>query len=584
MFKKVLRAYGPYKWKVLPIFFFLLVFEGLDLLVPYFFGQVVDLVYRKMEFLVILGVIGLAAGTALGRQILAILKDFYELRNIDYQLENHIQHETLEKLFQLSIGQHRDKNSGVAEATIVKGERAMKLATDTVLYQLSPLILQILVTTTALIVLDPLTGLVLATGMVIHITMSMTIGYKFIPPITKSMDMDDNDSGRHREIIGASAVIIAAAQEKQVIKQFVERLENTAIFKVKVWSQYMFWNIGRSVLGNLLRPIAVTIAVWQVSQGSYGPGHMVVILMWAGHAIANIGSIPYFHRQLLNHWGAIKNYFALLEIPPRVKMIKNPKPFSCLATGITLENVGFTYGFDNKEEGKEIKPALIGINLFIPRGVRAALVGPSGSGKSTLVNLFLRGDDPTTGQILVDGTNLRELDLYDWRSRIGFVEQQVTLFDDTIGENIKFGLNGRSKEIDEQDLDKVARLARIDKFYHRLNDGFNTVIGEDGIKLSGGERQRVGIARALIKDPNIIIFDEATSNLDTENESVIKQSIDEAVAGRTAIFIAHRLSTVRDADLIVVMDEGQVVATGTHEELLKNCGLYQKLVSLQELH
>ncbi len=583
MLRKVIEAYGPYKWKVLPIFFFLLFFEGLDLLIPYLFGWVVDLVYSKADLTTTLVVVAGAAFTSVSRQILSWLKDFYELRRIDYRLDNHIQHGTLQKLFALSMGQHRDKNSGVAGSTINKGEKAMKMATDIVLYQLSPLFLQILVTTTALIILDPLTGLVLAAGMATHITISLAIGYRFVPEITQSMDMDDNDSGRHKEIVGAMPAIIASAQEKAVTHGFMEQLEKTAFFKVKLWSMYMLWNIGRNLLGTLLRPIAVAIAVWQVHRGAYEPGHMVVVLMWAGHAIANIGALPHYHRSLLNHWGSIKNLFALLDIPPRVVLAKNPKEFSRLRKGITLQDVGFTYSALG-EDGITSKPALVGVNLFIPRGSRVALVGRSGSGKSTLVNLLLRGDDPTTGQLLVDEEDLRDLDLYTWRSKIGYVEQQVTLFDDTIGGNIKFGLNGRSNEVGEEELQQVAKQSRIDQFYHRLTKGFDTLIGEDGIKLSGGERQRVGIARALIKNPEILIFDEATSNLDTENESIIKQSIDEVVQGRTAIFIAHRLSTVRDADLIVVMDEGKVVSTGNHLELLNNCDLYCKLVKLQELH
>ncbi len=582
MFKRVLQAYGPFRRKVLPIFFFLLAFEILDLYIPYLFGRAVDLVYKQVEFKLILAVIGLAAGTSLVRQLLSQLKDFYELRKIDYRLDNYIQQGTLAKLAELSIGQHRDKSSGVAESTITKGEKAMKMATEIILYQLSPLILQIIITSVALFVLDPLTGLILASGMALHITISLLIGRRFIGPIKESMDMDDKDSGRHLEIVGAMPLIIGEAQEKRITKEFVDRLENTAIFKVKIWTNYILWNLVRNILGSLLRPAAVLVAVWQTSKGTYGPGHMVVVLMWAGHAIANIGAMPYFHRNLLNHWGSIKNYFALLDIPPRVRLAKTPLPFSGLKTGIELRDLSFSY--DPEIEGEPPKTVLKGINLFLPKGKRIALVGPSGSGKTTLVNLLRRGDDPCSGEILFDGVNLREIDLYQLRSRIGYVQQQVTLFDDTLGENIKLGLNGNVNKITNDQLDRVARQARIDQFYHRLTKGFDTLIGEDGIKLSGGERQRVSIARALVKDPDILIFDEATSNLDTENEAIIKQSIDEVVQGRTAIFIAHRLSTVRDADLIVVMDSGRIVSTGTHKELLGGCPLYKRLVKMQELH
>jgi ABC-type multidrug transport system fused ATPase/permease subunit len=241
---------------------------------------------------------------------------------------------------------------------------------------------------------------------------------------------------------------------------------------------------------------------------------------------------------------------------------------------IELQNVSFQYP-------KGERPVFENVTLTIPNGKKIAFVGFSGSGKSTIVKLLLRMYDWGSGDIKVAGKSLRDLDAQTFRQKIGYVEQHVDLFDISIRENILFGL--KNKKLSEEKLNGIVHLSRIDQFFHRLgSSGLDTIIGERGVKLSGGERQRIGIARALAKDPEILIFDEATASLDTENEKYIQEAIDESSKGRTTIIIAHRLSTIVNSDIIFVMDKGKVVGQGTHEELKTKSPEYQRLIHAQE--
>jgi subfamily B ATP-binding cassette protein MsbA len=222
-------------------------------------------------------------------------------------------------------------------------------------------------------------------------------------------------------------------------------------------------------------------------------------------------------------------------------------------------------------------PALNDINLTIRAGEMVALVGSSGSGKTTLVNLIPRFYEPTAGRILIDGVDIQSYTLRSLRSQIGMVSQDVVLFDDSIRNNIAFGREGATDE----DIVQAARLAYAHDFVERFPEGYQTVVGEKGVKLSGGERQRLAIARAILRDPPLLILDEATSALDTESERVVQLALANLMKNRTTVVIAHRLSTIQQADRIMVLARGSIVEVGTHDELLRRGGQYQRLHAMQ---
>ena len=259
----------------------------------------------------------------------------------------------------------------------------------------------------------------------------------------------------------------------------------------------------------------------------------------------------------------------LLQTPDTITEISEPLSFGGLAQSIEFKNVSFAYN-----AGTEV---LSGINLTVRRGETVAIVGPSGSGKSTLADLVPRFHDCTSGQLLIDGTDIRQYSLRQLRSHIGIVSQDTILFNDTIFNNIAFGCETAT----QQQVENAAKIANAHDFIMQLDNGYQTNIGDCGDRLSGGQRQRLCIARAILANPDILILDEATSALDTESERLVQEALNNVLANRTAIVIAHRLSTIAGADKIVVIDHGKIVETGTHKELMVQNGLYKKLVDMQ---
>jgi ATP-binding cassette, subfamily B, bacterial MsbA len=258
----------------------------------------------------------------------------------------------------------------------------------------------------------------------------------------------------------------------------------------------------------------------------------------------------------------------LIDTKTTVNDIPNPVEITEFKESITFSNVGFAYG--NKEILKDI-------NLTINKGKTIALVGPSGGGKSTLLDLIPRFSDPKSGSISIDGVDIKTISQHSLRSLMGIVNQESILFNDTIYNNIVFGRSGFTP----QDVENASKIANAHEFILKTENAYETNIGDRGIKLSGGQKQRICIARAVLANPAIMLLDEATSALDTESEKLVQESLDHLMENRTTLVIAHRLSTIQKADLIVVLEAGKIIESGTHEELLQKAGLYQKLISMQ---
>ncbi|MDF1544627.1 MAG: ABC transporter ATP-binding protein [bacterium] len=292
-----------------------------------------------------------------------------------------------------------------------------------------------------------------------------------------------------------------------------------------------------------------------------------VIAMFA--MIKPVKSLSQIHIKIQEGMAAAERIFSVLDAKEKVKDAPNAIEIGKFSQGIEYNQVGFSYN-----ESAEV---LRGISFKVNAGEVLAFVGPSGGGKSTLLDLLPRFYDPQKGQIMVDGKDIREISLKSLRGLMGIVTQETLLFNDTIRNNIAYGLNGTQQE----KVEEAARMANAHGFISQLEHGYDTQVGNRGVKLSGGQRQRVAIARALLKDPQILIFDEATSALDTESEILVQEAINRLMINRTSLVIAHRLSTIKNADRIIVIDDGRVVQEGTHDQLMAEQGLYGRLYNMQ---
>ncbi|HVK42111.1 MAG TPA: ABC transporter transmembrane domain-containing protein [Phenylobacterium sp.] len=325
-------------------------------------------------------------------------------------------------------------------------------------------------------------------------------------------------------------------------------------------------------LMTLITAGVIAYAGWRSQSGGMNVGAFVAFIGALGLASQSLRQLANLQTVMAEGFSAARRLFADLDVEPEVSDSPGAKALPRGEATIRFENVGFTYGADGP-------PALQKVSFEVHRGETVALVGPSGGGKSTILNLIPRFYDATTGAVTIDGTDVRDVTLASLRHQIALVTQEPFLFDESIRANIAYGRPDAS----EVEILEAAKAAAAHEFIEGLPGGYATLVGEAGARLSGGQRQRIAIARAFLKDAPILLLDEATSALDAESEAQVQAALSRLMAGRTTILIAHRLSTVRGADRIYVIDKGKVVETGDHETLVRKRGLYARLAKSQDL-
>ncbi len=578
--KEIFIIFRPF-WKSFGIVFaFSVIVPILDLIGPLFFGKALDGIREGKPITYALILMGAVLCVNIIERGMRRLKDYVELRNISYKTANYLQALSFDTLLAHPIGQIQSGNSGLKITVLLKGEKAIQSVFETLLYNTMPSILQTIIAVVALGFFSPYLSLATLCVIVPFLYLGNKFNMWFYPQNQQDNEKWSKYHSLRNEFLRYAHLIKYNAQEQQIADYYTNHRNALSKESEDLWIEYDNQAFYRAILRIIGKTSVVMLAIYLLYRGDYSLGALLTIYFWLSMAFEKMSVISDSARQILRNIAEIEEYNNMLKIPSWVNESSGVQKFEGLDRAITFRKVSFSY--PRKDGSPSTYTVLKNVDLVIPKGKKIALVGHSGAGKSTIIQLIMRAYDPTKGSILIDDTPLPDMDIRSLRTKIGYVEQQVELFDNTLEYNILFGVPEKYKKQARKQLEEIARQSRIEQFYSRLGEKkWQTIIGEKGIKLSGGERQRVGIARALIKNPDILIFDEATSALDSENEKIIHEAMNDALVGRTGIIIAHRLSTVRDADIIVIMDKGKVVGQGTHEELMTTSPEYQNLVAHQ---
>jgi ATP-binding cassette, subfamily B, bacterial len=374
------------------------------------------------------------------------------------------------------------------------------------------------------------------------------------------------------ESLNAMYVVRAFTLEKYLGKRFADSVEETfgaARQRIQL-SSLLSGTIILTVFGAIV--FVLWVGAQSVIDGSMSPGSLGQFLLYAIFLAGSTTSLGEVWNDIQRAAGAMERLMELLSSDPEIKTPEKTTNFPAEGRGqIQFENITFNY------PSRPNTNSLEKFDLDIKAGETVALVGPSGAGKSTVFQLLLRFYDPQSGKVLIDGVDIKQADPIEVRERIAIVPQDTVLFATTAMENIRYG----KPEASDDEVKAAARAAIADEFIEKQPEGYETFLGEKGIRLSGGQQQRIAIARAILKNPPIMLLDEATSALDSESEQLVQEALDHLMHDHTTLVIAHRLSTVRKADRIVVMDEGQIVEIGQHDELMQKSGLYKRLAEIQ---
>ncbi|MFC3616705.1 ABCB family ABC transporter ATP-binding protein/permease [Lutimaribacter marinistellae] len=479
--------------------------------------------------------------------------------------------ETFRHIHRLSMRYHITRRTGGLSRIIERGVKGVDFLLRFLLFSIGPLILELLLVGVILVVLFDIRYLLVVAGTIavyIWFTFAVT---EWRVKLRREMNEQDTEANQRAidSLLNYETVKYFNAEEREAQRYDVS-MRAYAGAALKTAYSLAFLNFGQSFLITCGLIGVMVLAAVGVQNGTLTVGDFVMVNAYMIQITVPLNFLGTVYREIRQALVDMGEMFVLLEQPAEVEEKPGAKPLKVTGGEITLDNVHF--GYDPERE------ILHGVSLTVPAGQTVAIVGATGSGKSTVGRLLFRFYDVTKGALRIDGQDIRDVTQESLHASIGVVPQDTVLFNDTIRYNIAYG----REDATETEIEAAARAAQIHDFILTLPEGYDTKVGERGLKLSGGEKQRVGIARTLLKNPPILLLDEATSALDTDTEQEIKGALARAGEGRTVITIAHRLSTIAEADTIVVLEKGEIVEQGAHADLLARGGRYAQLWSRQQ--
>lgn len=570
LFRRILGYLNPYR-KWLGVSILALLFSvALGLILPLVIRNLVDVVLIDKD----LQQLNLLAGGLFVVFIVQAIFSFIHRLSLAYVGERaiaDIRIRAFTHLHTLSLKFYADRRTGELVSRLTNDVTLLQEAITNNLVALLRQSLTLVGAAALLFVLNWRLTLVILTGIPVITLLMVALGRKIRGASVLVQDRLAEAASILEETIGGIRIVKSFARESHEIERFAGKVNETfeaAMRRARV----------SSVLGPIIGFMAfasITMTLWigsyEVIQGRLTAGGLVAYLVYTMLVATPVASLAGLYAQFQSALGAAERLFTLMDTESDVKSPPGARALPALSGEVAFEHVTFEY--------TEAVPVLRDVSFHARPGEVIALVGPSGAGKSTLVNLIPRFYDAVAGSVYVDGYDVREVELSSLRGQIGLVPQETILFSDTVEANIRYGKLAAPQE----ELEAAARAANAHEFImQELPNGYQTRVGERGVKLSGGQRQRVAIARAILKDPRILILDEATSSLDSASESLVQEALERLMAGRTAFVIAHRLSTVLNAHRILVLDQGRIVQQGSHDELLREeSGLYHYLYQMQ---
>ena len=474
-------------------------------------------------------------------------------------------------LQQLDLAFHLDRRTGGISRDMERGTNGISFLLRSVVFSVVPILIEVLLVAVILArTADPLFAWIVLAGVVAYVGFSVWMTNRRTPLIRAANQRDSDANHRAIDSLLNYETVKYFNNETYEAERYDRALRRWEDAKVVNLYSLAALNAGQG----LIIAVSVTLVMWlaaaRVAGGEMTLGDLAMVNAFMVQVFVPLNILGFVYREIRRTLTDVEAMFTLLDRQPGIVERGDAQVYDASLDGIEFDSVAFAYRPD--------RPILKQVSFRVLPGQKVAIVGASGAGKSTLGRLLFRFYELEQGAIRVGGVDIRQLTLHSWRSALGMVPQDTVLFNDTLEHNIAYGRPGAERAA----VDRVVRLAHLQPFVDALPEGLQTRVGERGLKLSGGERQRVAIARMLLKAPTIMVFDEATSSLDSASEHAILQALDEVSEQHTTLVIAHRLSTVVDADQIVVLDDGCVVEQGTHTELLTARGDYWRLWQLQQ--